>query len=239
MPYSPTFRYSPVLVLLAVAAACGGGDAARNQQMARGEASGVSGNDRAESATAVPMSGSAPRTAPRPASKTIAAGTRFVLVAGKTLCTNTSKVGDTFSATVSEPVAAEGFTVSKGTKVALELTRVERKTGVNNAVVMDVAATSMTIDGKRYALSRANVSPDITKIRAESKTADVEKVVGGAAIGAAAGALIGRNVKGTVIGAATGTAVGVGVAAAASNYEGCINANNQIILVTGSTVVVQ
>lgn len=179
----------------------------------------------------------APAAAPAPA-KAIAAGTRFVLAASGTVCTNTNKVGDTFKATVFEPVSSGAVTVAQGSVVTLELTRLERKTGVNNEVAMDVAAKSIAFGGKTYPLD-GNVTPDITKVRAESKSADVQKVAAGAAIGAAAGALLGKNAKGAVIGAAAGTAAGVGVAAAASNYDGCINENSKLVLVTGSAVKIQ
>jgi hypothetical protein len=263
-----TRPFVPVLAALLWATACGGGDKgdamardsalSRDLNMAQPNASAPQLSDTsAAAATSAPAASGAaaaraprnaapamantaspkPAAAPAPA-KAIAAGTRFVLAAGSTVCTNTHKVGDTFTATVFEPVTSGAVTVSQGTAVTLELTRLERKTGVNNEVAMDVAAKSILISGKRYAID-GSVTPDITKVRAESKSADVQKVAAGAAIGAAAGALLGKNTKSAVIGAAAGTAAGVGVAAAASNYDGCINENSKLVLVTGSAVTLQ
>jgi hypothetical protein len=252
-------RRSPVvgLAALTVLAACGGdkGDAmardsalARDLQMAQPAAGQPALTDTAAQAAA-PAPAAAPTAgakapAPRPAAaaapasrgRTLPGNTRIVLASAATVCTNTSKVGDTFAATVFEPVNAGGVTVPAGTRVTLELTRLERKTGANNEVVMDVAARSMAIGGSTVRFDGASVSPDITKIRAESKSADVQKVAAGAAIGAAAGALLGKNAKSAAIGAAAGTAAGVGAAAAMSNYEGCINENNKIVLVTGGAM---
>lgn len=259
-------RLLPLTFGAVFAAACSGGDKdsamardsalSRDLQMAQPNASApqlgdtASATAKAAPAAAAPSrapksaspstanaSAPAPAAAPAPA-KAIAAGTRFVLAASGTVCTNTNKVGDTFKATVFEPVSSGAVTVAQGSVVTLELTRLERKTGVNNEVAMDVAAKSIAIGGKTYPLD-GSVTPDITKVRAESKTADVQKVAAGAAIGAAAGALLGKNAKGAVIGAAAGTAAGVGVAAAASNYDGCINENSKLVLVTGSAVKVQ
>lgn len=240
---------------LTVLAACGGdkGDAmardsalARDLQMAQPNAAQPSLADTAAQAAA-PAPAPTPAAkapAPRPSAaaaptargRTLPGNTRIVLASAATVCTNTSKVGDSFTATVFEPVNAGGVTIPAGTRVTLELTKLERKTGANNEVVMDVAARSMVIGGSRVTLDGANVSPDITKIRAESKSADVQKVAAGAAIGAAAGALLGKNAKSAAIGAAAGTAAGVGAAAAMSNYEGCINENNKIVLTTGGAV---
>lgn len=250
-------RFVPV-VGLAVLAACGGdkGDAvardsalARDLQMAQPAAGQPSLTD-TSAAAAAPAAGAAAATrpatkAPAPATKaaaptgrgrTLPGNTRLVLASTKTVCTNTNKVGDTFVATVFEPVASGDATIPVGTRVTLELTRLERKTGATNEVVMDVAAKSMALSGGTVRFEGGATSPDITKIRAESKSADVQKVAAGAAIGAAAGALLGKNAKSAAIGAAAGTAAGVGAAAAMSNYEGCINENSKIVFVTGSAV---
>ena len=66
------------------------------------------------------------------------------------------------------------------------------------------------------------------KVKANATGATAKKVVGGAAVGAIAGQLLGKNTKSTVIGAAVGAAAGAGVAAATSNYDGCVRPNTAV-----------
>jgi hypothetical protein len=248
-----TTRKLITMVALAGAAACSRDqattDAQRNLDMANQGATvapqlndnavnpGASGGKSAPKAA--PGRNEAPmeRAAPR-ASGTIAAGTGIELASNTKVCTNTNQVGDVFTADVSNTVSGErGARIPAGSKVSLQVLKLAHKAGMDDAVVMDIEAKSITIDGRKYALSGANVSPNVTKTRTDSKTDDVTRVGAGAAIGAAAGALLGKSAKGAIIGAAAGTAAGVGAAAALSKYEGCINQGAAIRLTLGGTLV--
>jgi outer membrane lipoprotein SlyB len=78
----------------------------------------------------------------------------------------------------------------------------------------------------------------VDRVRNQPKSADVKKVVGGAAVGAIAGKVLGKSTKATVIGAAAGAAAGAGVAAATANYKGCVRAGTQIVVTLNSAVQV-
>lgn len=169
----------------------------------------------------------------------IPAGTQLSLRSDAKVCTNTNKVGDTFTATLNEAVTgSNGATIPAGATVALTATKLDRSENVNDPVRMEFAVNSVTYGGKTYALEATVTSAAVDKIRNEPKSADVKKVVGGAAVGAIAGKVLGKSTKATVIGAAAGAAAGAGVAAATANYEGCVNAGASIVVTLSSAVQV-
>jgi len=186
--------------------------------------------------TKAPATKTAPAPAPAapaaPKMGTIASGTQLSLKTGSDLCTNTNKVGDSYTATLSEAVnGSNGAVIPAGATVTFTVSKLKRSENTNDAIEMVFAPTSVEVGGKSYALD-ASVNPGfaVAKVRNEPKGADAKKVVGGAAVGAIAGQLLGKNAKATVIGAAVGAAAGGAAAVATANYEGCVR--------TGTTIVV-
>jgi hypothetical protein len=156
-----------------------------------------------------------------------ASGTVLQLAAGSQLCTNTGHVGDSWVATTTQAVHGEGSAViPAGARVTLRPTQLKRSENVRDKIVMAFEVVSVQWGGKSYPLSGTVAVPSasITRVRNEPKSADVKKVIGGAAIGAIAGQVLGKSTKSTVIGGAVGAAAGAGAAVATANYEGCINA---------------
>ncbi len=169
----------------------------------------------------------------------IPAGTQLSLRSNSKICTNTSKVGDTFTATVNEAVSgSNGATIPAGATVTLTATKLDRSENINDPIRMEFAVNSVTYGGKTYALEATVTSAAVDKVRNQPKSADVKKVVGGAAIGAIAGQVLGKNTKSTVIGAAAGAAAGAGAAAATANYEGCVNEGASIVVTLSSALQV-
>jgi hypothetical protein len=164
-------------------------------------------------------------------SGTIPAGTALNLRANSETCTNTRKVGDKITATVNETVVgSNGATIPAGATVTLTITRLKRSENVNDPIVMEFAVNDVSYSGKSYALEASVTSAAVERVRNQPKSADVKKVIGGAAIGAIAGQVLGKNTKSTVIGAAAGAAAGAGAAAATANYEGCVRAGGNIVV---------
>ena len=81
---------------------------------------------------------------------------------------------------------------------------------------------SVAFGGKTYPVSGTVASADVERVRNQPKNKDAQKVATGAVVGAIAGQIFGKSTKSTIIGAAAGAAAGAGVAAATSNYEGCV-----------------
>jgi hypothetical protein len=161
----------------------------------------------------------------------IASGTSINLTSGEKVCTNTNKVGDRFTARVSEAISgSNGVTIPAGATAVLELTSLKHSENVNDPVVMGFAVRSVTFGGRTYNVDAEVSYAQVDKVRSSTRKDDAKKVIGGAVIGAIAGQVIGKDTKGTVIGAATGAAAGAAAAAATGDFQGCVNSGNRITI---------
>ena len=161
----------------------------------------------------------------------IAAGTSLTLASNSKVCTNTNKVGDTFTASVVNPVqGSNGVSIPAGATAHIQITELKRSNNVNEPIVMTFRVTSITANGKSYPVTAEVTSAAVDKVKNQPTSKDVEKVVGGAVIGAVLGKVIGKSTKATVGGAAAGAAAGTAVAMGTANYEGCIPQGGQIVI---------
>ncbi|MGZ3331883.1 MAG: hypothetical protein ACXU9O_07510 [Gemmatimonadaceae bacterium] len=170
---------------------------------------------------------------------TIPAGATLNLAAGSKVCTNTNHVGDRFNATLTNAVVgSNGAVIPSGATAVVEVTDLKRSENANDKVVMGFRVVSVNFGGHTYPISATTSYADVSKVRNEPKSKDVQKVVGGAAIGAIAGQILGKSTKATVIGGAVGAAAGAGAAAATANYEGCVNSGSRITATLNSSTQV-
>ncbi len=170
---------------------------------------------------------------------TIPAGATLSLASGSTICTNTNHVGDRFNASVTDAITgSNGAVIPAGATATVEVTELKRSENVNDNVVMGFRVVSVNFGGHTYPVSATTVKADVTKVKNQPKGKDVQKVVGGAAIGAIAGQILGKSTKATVIGGAIGAAAGAGAAAATANYEGCVNSGSRITATLNSSTQV-
>jgi hypothetical protein len=170
---------------------------------------------------------------------TIPAGATLNLVSGSKICTNSSRVGERFTATLTSPVAgSNGAVIPAGATATVEVTELKRSENANDNVVMGFRVVSVTYGGHTYPLSATTSYAQVNKVKNQPKSKDVQKVVGGAAIGAIAGQILGKSTKGTIIGAAAGGAAGAAAAAATANYEGCVNSGGRITATLNSSTQV-
>jgi hypothetical protein len=170
---------------------------------------------------------------------TIPAGATLSLASGSTICTNTNHVGDRFNASVTDAITgSNGAVIPAGATATVEVTVLKRSENVNDNVVMGFRVVSVNFGGHTYPVSATTVKADVTKVKNQPKGKDVQKVVGGAAIGAIAGQILGKSTKATVIGGAIGAAAGAGAAAATANYEGCVNSGSRITATLNSSTQV-
>ena len=171
---------------------------------------------------------------------TIASGTSLSLRSNARVCTNTYKVGQTFTASLANAVSgSNGATIPAGANVTLEVTQLKRSENVNDKIVMEFAVKSVSFGGHSYAVNGNVASADVERVRNQPQSKDVQKVVGGAVIGAIAGQILGKNTKSTVVGAAAGAAAGAGAAAATANYEGCVPDGGNIVVNLGAPLQVR
>ncbi|MDP9206526.1 MAG: hypothetical protein M3P12_13905 [Gemmatimonadota bacterium] len=170
---------------------------------------------------------------------TIPAGAELNLTSGSKICTNTSKVGERFTATLTNPVSgSNGAVIPAGATATVEVTELKRSENAKDNVVMGFRVVSVTYGGHTYPVSATTSYAQVNKVKNQPKNKDVQKVVGGAAIGAIAGQILGKSTKATVIGAAAGGAAGAAAAAATSNYEGCVYSGGRITATLNSSTQV-
>jgi hypothetical protein len=170
---------------------------------------------------------------------TIAAGSTLNLASGSRVCTNTNHVGDRFTAQVTQAIqGSNGAVIPAGATANVEVTELKRSENANDNVVMGFRVTSVTFGGHTYPVSATTSYAQVDKVKNQPKGKDVQKVVGGAAIGAIAGHILGKSTKATVIGAAAGGAAGAAAAAATANYEGCVNSGGRITATLNSSTQV-
>ncbi len=169
----------------------------------------------------------------------IPAGAELNLSSGSKICTNTSKVGERFTATVTNAVSgSNGAMIPAGATANVEVTELKRSENANDNVVMGFRVVSVSFGGHTYPVSATTSYAQVNKVKNQPKSKDVQKVVGGAAIGAIAGQILGKSTKGTIIGAAAGGAAGAAAAAATANYEGCVNPGGRITATLNSSTQV-
>ena len=121
--------------------------------------------------------------------------------------TDTSKPGDTFTASVVEPVVINGKTaLAKGTKVRGRVESVDEPGRVKGRAAITLVLTQVVGKDKPQ-----NITTEPFKAEAEADTKkDAIKVGSGAAVGAIVGAIAGGK-KGAAVGAAVGGGAGTGV----------------------------
>jgi hypothetical protein len=170
----------------------------------------------------------------------IASGSTLTLASSSKVCTNTNKLGDRFTATLSEPVTgSNGAVIPAGATAVLEVTKLKRSENANDNIEMGFAVRSIAFGGNTYNVDADVTSAAVDRVRSSTKGNDAKKVVGGAVLGAVIGQVIGKDTKGTVIGAATGAAAGTAAAAATANYDGCVNDGGRIVVKLTSPLTIK
>jgi hypothetical protein len=148
---------------------------------------------------------------PQPATVTIPAGTVLSVRLGESLSSERNRAGDTFSGTLDQPLAVDGFVIAeRGARVEGRVVNSVEAGRIRGLAQLDLQLTRIhTSDGQNVAIRTST----FTKQGPESKREDAAKVGIGAALGAIIGAAAGGG-KGAAIGAAAGGAAGGGAVAA-------------------------
>lgn len=156
-------------------------------------------------ATAAPAAAPAPPR--KPNTVTLKDGTLFNVRLAEKLSSERQASGDTFWATLDEPVVAEGFVIAeRGARVEGKVVNAVRAGRVKGTAELSLQLTRLrTADGQNVDIKTVT----FTKEGPKSVKEDAVKVGVGSAIGAAIGAIAGGG-RGAAIGAATGGAAGGG-----------------------------
>lgn len=149
----------------------------------------------------------APESYPGPAGITIPADTRLTIRMIDAVNSDTARLGQTFRASVDEPVYVNGQQViPRGADVITKLVASQQSGKIEGRAALTLALSSVTVNGQPVDVTSTDV-----KTESSSRGARSGGVIGGtAALGAIIGAIAGGG-KGAAIGAGSGAAVGTGV----------------------------
>ncbi|MEJ7605921.1 MAG: hypothetical protein WKF37_06565, partial [Bryobacteraceae bacterium] len=122
---------------------------------------------------------------------------------------DTTNVGETFRASLDEPILVDGVTVApKGADATVKVERVDQSKALSGREEIALVLSEVTVDGRRLQAETNHAA-----VSAKSRGKDNAKVIGGTAVlGAIIGAIAGGG-KGAAIGAASGAGAGAAVQA--------------------------
>ena len=145
----------------------------------------------------------------------IPAGTHFRIALVDAVSSDKSRPGDSFMATLAEPIVVDGKTVlEKGTRVQGRVVDARESGRVKGRASIELMLTEIVRDGRSL-----NISTKPYRAVAEStKKRDAAIIGGGAGVGAAIGAIAGGG-KGALVGAAVGGGAGTGTVLATKGKE--------------------
>ncbi len=208
-------RWAVVALLLALLVACSG---KRSEQQAQAAPEGGAG--------AAAKGGEPERSAavPKAEATVVPEGKVIVVRLDHAVGSKISRPGDTFTATVTEPVQVGGRTViPAGARATGTVTDAKPLGRFKGGAVLRIKLDSVTVKGQEYQVQTAAVTRS-----AKGKGKRTAVAVGG---GAGLGALIG-GLAGGGKGAAIGAAAGAGAGTAGAAFTG----NKDIVLPAESTV---
>ncbi len=182
----------------------------------------------------------APREPARPRTVTmpVPTGTTFAVSMNQSISTGNTSAGESFTATLSEPIYASDGTllIPSGATVRGTVTDVRASGRAGQTAVIGIAFNSISFGGNSYPISATAVDVPVRKVTRDSKTEQAAKIGGGAAVGAVLGQVIGKNTKSTVAGAAIGAAAGTAVAMGTANVDAVIPEGARVVIRLDSPV---
>ncbi len=180
----------------------------------------------APAAAPPPEESRAPAPPPGPRRVTIAAGTPIVIRTQNTLSTERNLKGDTFAATLDEPVVANGFVIAeKGAEVEGAIVRSDKAGRVEGVSDLAIELVRLrTSDGQKLA-----IATELHEVHGErSRGSDAKKIGAATGIGAIIGAIAGGG-KGAAIGAGVGAGAGGGTVLATRGKPTTIPSESRLV----------
>lgn len=184
--------------------------------------------------------GAAEAEEPAPRMVTVETGATLQATLDQELSTEKSRVGETFTATVTTPVVAGGeLAVPEGATLEGEVTAVQKSGKSGQQAVLKLNFSRIEFRGETYP-----VAVEITQAEADTKSrTSTGEAAGRVGAGAAAGAILGRvlggDTKGTLIGAAAGAAAGTAIVLASQDVDAVLPEGAPITLRVTEPLVVR
>src|SRR5687768_4733661 len=178
-----------------------------------------------------------PRADPRPqqpstVTRTAPSGTTMALRLNETISTETSSVGDGFTATLTSPVRAADGTViiPEGAVVRGRVTAVQPSTRAGQTALIKVAYESISWGGRSYDLNATLVEAPVQRDQRTGRGEQAATIGAGAAAGAILGQIIGRDREATLAGAAIGAAAGTAIALGTADVDAVMPAGGRMVI---------
>jgi hypothetical protein len=169
-----------------------------------------------EQAANTPANVPAPVETPKPQPIVLPAGTTLTVTVDQALGSDKSQSGQTFQATLAQPVTVRGITaIPKGSNATGTVVTAKKKGKIKGEGQLVLSLTSITIRGKNYPIQTGTLD---STVKGKGKRTAV--TTGG---GAAGGALIGG-----LAGGGKGAGIGALVGAGAGLVGGALTGNKQI-----------
>ena len=150
-----------------------------------------------------------------PAPVVIPSGTPLHVRIDSAVDTRANQAGDTFSATLSQPIQVDGSVIlPEGTIFAGHVTTAAASGRMKGRAVIGLRLDSFELNGRSYPVRTSSVD----RVSAAHKKRNALLIGGGAGLGAAIGAIAGGG-KGALIGAGAGAGAGTAGAAATGKRE--------------------
>lgn len=174
--------------------------------------------------------------------RALPSGTALDVRLDQEIGTKSSKVGETFTATVENPVvAANGATaVPAGSKVYGKITGLDNSDRVGEPAAIRVDFERIVVNGRSNDLHAKVTATNLETRGADTRDETLKKAGVGAAAGAVLGAVLSggdldKILLGGVLGAAAGTVISLG----AGDVEGVLPAGTRMTLQTTRTVALR
>jgi hypothetical protein len=181
------------------------------------------------------------RREPRVLTSTATTGTTFAVTLNETLSTQTNRVGDGFTATLSSPIlGSDGeVVVPAGATIRGRLTQVAKSGHVGETGIISLAFESVSFDGRSLPLDGSVVKANPQRKNRTPAKEQVAKAAGGAVAGAVLGRIIGKDTKGTITGAVIGAAAGTAIAMGTADVDVVLPAGSEMVIKLDSPLEVR
>ncbi len=188
----------------------------------------------APAAATQPGAGAAQPAPAQPATVQIPAQTSVVVRMIEAIDSKTAKEGQTFTASLDQPIAVNGQTVLPvGTDATVKLVQAKQSGAFTGKTELTVSLWSVTLNGKTIEIDTQNITQ-----ASDSRGAKTAKIAGGAAaVGAVIGAVAGGG-KGAAVGAGAGAAGGAAVQAATKGERVKIPSETRLTFVLEKPVTI-
>jgi hypothetical protein len=174
--------------------------------------------------------------------RTLPTGLTMDLALDQQLGTQSSHTGDTFSATVIDPVIAQNgrTTIPTGARVWGHVTGVTPANNATQTAALALDFDSLTFNGRQYPFAASVTATDLKK-QGGASTGDIVK---SGAIGAAAGAVLGAVLSGgdrdkVLLGAGLGAVAGTVISLGRSGENGVLPAGSRLSVQTTQSIALR